>query len=95
MSDNRGLVGLEINHPTLGHRSATVVVEYGPSGRLEVTLASGENVHRVELEGGSRRARAVVSSPSLGEYEFDIESGASSGIIVLTTTKGLHKVFNF
>jgi len=78
----------------LGHRSATVIVEFGSTGRLEVTLASGGNVHRVELERGSRLGRAVISSPSLGDYEFEVGSGSSSGIIVLTTSKGLHKVTN-
>jgi len=97
IAEERVLVGLEFTTPELGHRSASIVIEYGIRGRIEVTLNSGDHTHHIELEGTSdgkvmRRGRAAIYSPTIGDYEFELDKGSSSGIVVLTTQRGLHKV---
>ena len=53
-------------------------------------------MHKLTLEAdasqGLRRGRAAVASPYFGDYEFQLDKGSSSGIVVLTTSKGLHKI---
>ena len=97
LADERVLAEIGIDTPTLGHRSASVVIEYGPRGRFEVTVGTGEGTHKMEIEAGLnehglRQGRAALYSPSIGDFEFELDRSSSSGIVVLTTSRGLHKV---
>ena len=97
LAEERVLAELGVDTPTLGHRSASVIIEYGPRGRFEVTVGTGEGTHKMEIEAGlnnegRRHGRAALYSPSLGDYDFELDQGSSSGIVVLTTSRGLHKV---
>ncbi len=97
LAEERVLAELGIDTPALGHRSASVIIEYGPRGRFEVTVGTGEGTHKMEIEAGlnnegRRRGRAALYSPSLGDHDFELDQGSSSGIVVLTTSRGLHKV---
>ena len=43
-------------------------------------------------EGNGRIARAIFNSPSFGQYDFRMDQDIKKGIIVLTTTHGIHKL---
>ena len=94
---DRVLAEIGVDTPALGHRSASIIIEYGPRGRFEVTVGTGEGTHRMQIEAalndrGLRQGRAALYSPSIGDFQFEMNRGSSSGIIVLTTSRGLHKV---
>ena len=44
------------------------------------------------FEDDSRKTRAIFKSPDYGEYQFLMDQDIKSGILVLTTRHGLHKV---
>ena len=97
LADDRAFAEIDFESPHFGHRSTAFVVEFGPRGRFEVTTKIDEGSHKLLLEAdadsqGLRRGRAAVASPYFGDYEFALDKGSSSGIVVLTTSKGLHKI---
>ena len=96
LADDRVLAEIEFETPHRGHQTTSFVIEFGPRGRFEVTIKIDEGMHKLTLEAdasqGLRRGRAAVASPYFGDYEFQLDKGSSSGIVVLTTSKGLHKI---
>lgn len=46
----------------------------------------------MHLQQGLRQGRAAIFSPAIGDYQFELDKTSSSGIAVLTTSHGLHKV---
>ena len=44
------------------------------------------------MQQGLRQGRAAIFSPAIGDYQFELDKTSSSGIAVLTTSHGLHKV---
>ncbi len=97
LGNDRVLAELGIHTWTTGRMTTAVVIEYGPRGRFEVTTKIEDTTHGLTLQGdlsgrGVRQGRAAIYSPSIGNFEFELDRSSSSGIIVLTTARGLHKV---
>ena len=79
-------------------RNSTHVINFfeyaGKAGRVEITVG-GNKRHSMRLqlhEGNDRIARAIFKSPSFGLYDFRMDQDVKKGIIVLTTTNGIHKL---
>ena len=76
------------------HRSSEITIQYGKQGRVEITVG-GLQKHsmRLEMHDDNRRiARAIFNSPTFGKYEFAMDKDVKSGIVVLTTGHGIHKL---
>jgi hypothetical protein len=84
---------LTLKTPTF-QRSSEIVVHYGDEGRIEITVG-GLQQHKMSLQlrnDGQRVARAAFHSPTFGYYEFEMDQGVTSGILVLSTGSGIHKI---
>ena len=79
---------------TSPERSAKITIHFGKQGRIEITFGGNQKHSMVlEMHDDNRRiARAIFNSPTFGKYEFAMDKDVKSGIVVLTTGHGIHKL---
>ncbi len=89
--------GVEVKSPNY-NKKAEFNIHYGDKGRIEITVG-GVGQHKLMMErlqideaSGLRRTRAVFDSPTFGKYDFEMDNGFASGILVLSTDRGIHKL---
>ena len=93
---------VQINFPEYGvAKSAEFVWKMGSTGAFQLSLVNGAANLNIEISNNNssdhdglnvRRARAVISSPSLGKIALTADPQVNQGVVVISTASGLHKL---
>ena len=87
---------VEVNFTDYGIlKSAEFVLKTGSSGAFEISIVDGLSSLKMQMDqnGAKHRiARAALYSPLLGKLEFGTGSDFNQGVLMISTSHGLHKI---